>query len=268
MNSDVNIEQDLGGQNMVIKMGIFGKMNYKVINVIDTIYDIEVKYASLGMKMDMSGNSIAFSSDSADPNDMFSKVMKAMTDKAFMLKMNKKWKILEVKNTENLYNALNEFAGLSAEQKQQLKDQLAESYGENAFKGNLEMSSAIFPSVPVAKGDSWKTKTALRAKMAMDIENTFTLKEITDTYYIITSNAKIFPDAKADFVKSNGIDIKYNLNGTMNAEIKIDKKTGWIINGTYTQSLNGSNTIKAGEKIPEDMVIPMKMTNKMVYSNN
>jgi hypothetical protein len=268
MNSDLSITQDLEGQSIVIKMNVFGKMSYKVTNIIDTIYDMEVKYESLGMKMDMQGNTISYSSENTTSSDQINKIMRLMTTKSFIIRMSKKGKIVEVKNIGNLFDVFNGFTGITDAQKQELKAMMAESYGETTFKGNVEMSSAIFPSTPVAKGESWKTKTKIQSKMSMDIENTFTLKEITDSYYILTSSAKLTPDPKADFVVSNGIEMKYNLTGTMTGEIKIDKKTGWTISGSYDQNLNGITTIKASEKIPGGMELPMKMTNKMSIANN
>jgi hypothetical protein len=267
MTSDAVITQDLNGQSMIIKMGIDGKMNYKVTEVMDTIYTIEVGYESLGFKMEMQGASMSYSSKNT--NDMFGKMLNAMTKKSFTIKMNRKGKVIEVKNVDNLFNAIfDELGELSEQQKAQFKAQLAESYGESSFKGNLEMSMAIFPAVPVAKGESWNTQTGIRSKMAMNITNTFTLKEITDTYYLLTCTSKLSPDSKAGFTQSNGMDMKYNLTGTMNGEIKIDKKTGWVISSSYEQNLSGATTIKPNTSPSNEMVIPMKMANKMTFSNN
>ncbi|WP_449435599.1 DUF6263 family protein [Pedobacter steynii] len=39
--------------------------------------------------------------------------------------------------------------------------------------------------------------------------------------------------------EANGLPIKYNLAGTMNSLVKIDKKTGWIVEGKISQSIKG-----------------------------
>ena len=69
---------------------------------------------------------------------MTSKILKNMTNQKFSLKMNKSGKVLEIKGVDNLYSNL--FAGvegISQEEKDQITDQMKNSFGEESFKSNI-----------------------------------------------------------------------------------------------------------------------------------
>ena len=140
------INQNINGQEVKINMSIIGKMSYKVIDIVTSIYDIEVKFKSLSMIMKLPNGDMEFSSDKNDNNDIFSRILGLMKDKSFYIKMTKTGKINEVKGIENLFTEIFEsFPNLTEAQKLQIRKQIEKSYGEKAFKRNFEMTSAIFP---------------------------------------------------------------------------------------------------------------------------
>ncbi len=266
MVADMLTGQNAGGQEITIKMQISGKTAYKVLNVIDSIYDIEVKYESLAMKMEMPSGGMIMDSEKENPEDVFSKVLAVMKNHPFQIKISKSGKVIDVKNIENLFNAFNDFPDLPAVQKEQIKKQLSDSYGEKSFKNNLEMSMSIFPAKPVSKGDRWTIKSQFESVSSAKTETTYELKEITSDYYLLTSVAKITTSDNDNYVERNGIQMKSDLNGSSNAEIKIDKKTGWIISSKTNQQISGSTTIKGNDMIPGGMTLPMKMNNIITIS--
>lgn len=266
MIANMSIEQNAGGQEVAIKMQISGKTTYKVLNVIDSIYDIEVKYESLAMKMDMPGGGMTMDSEKENPENVFSKVLTAMKKYPFQIKISKSGKVIEVKNIENLFSVFNDFPELPTAQKEQLKKQLSESYGEKSFKNNLEMSLSIFPAKPVSKGEQWTVKGKFESVSSAEMETTYELKEIASDYYLLTSVAKITTSNKDIYVDINGMQMKTDRNGSSSAELKIDKKTGWIISSKTNQQISGSTTIKGNDAIPGGMTLPMKMNSIITIS--
>ena len=124
---------------------IFGKMTYKVLDIVNSIYEMEVRYESLSMKMNLPNGEAEFNSENNDDKDIYSSILSKMTNKPFLVKMTKTGKINEVKNIESIFeNVFENFPQLTDMQKQQIKNQFIQSYGEKAFKGNIEMCSAIF----------------------------------------------------------------------------------------------------------------------------
>lgn len=263
--SNMTITQNISGQQMNMTMAVGGKMVFKVVNSNDSIFDIDVRYESLSMKMGMPNGTMEFSSDKQDEKDVFSTVLGSMRNKSFMVRMDKYGKVKEVKNIDTLFSGFFEkFPQISNEQKQVISDQIKQAYGTKTFKGNLEMTSAIFPEHPVAIGDPWVTKTTMTMSGAdVNLESNYKLKEVHPDYYLISGSSKLVTDNKGKFVQTNGMPVKYEMTGTMTTEIKVDRKTGWIIDSKTSQALNGAMEIKDNPKVPGGMFIPMMINNEM-----
>jgi len=210
---------------------------------------------------------LEFSSEKNDEKDIFSTILSAMKNKPFLVKMTKTGKVNEVKNIESVFSGIFEkFPQLTDIQKQQIQSQLMQAYGEKAFKGNLEMCSAIFPDFQVSKGDKWIIKTKLESGMAANMETTYELKEVNDSYCLLSGTSRIESADKDAYIQSNGMPLKYDMSGTMSSEIKINRKRGWIIESKINQALKGTAQVKDNPQMPGGMTIPMTMNNEMTIT--
>lgn len=265
--SNAAITQSLNNQQVNMNMNIVGKMAYKVIEIRDSVYDMEVTYQSLSMKMDLPNGIMEFSSEKNDEFDIFSRLLTLIKNKPFLVVMTNSGKILEVKNIESIFSGLfDQFPQLNDAQKQQVKDQLMQAYGEKAFKGNLEMVSAIFSESPVSKGDKWIIKTQLESGMSANMETNYELKEIDDTKIVIAGDAKIETADKEAYIQTNGMPLRYDLKGTMISGITLNRKTGWIVEAKVDQNISGTAQIQANPQMPGGMIIPMNMKNSMTMT--
>jgi len=97
---------------------------------------------------------------------------------------------------------------------------------------------------------------------------TFELKQKDATFNLITAFSTIGPKKSGQTTEMNGMPAEYNLNGTSEWILKVDSKTGWIIEGQTKQSLSGNVQIKDNPKLPGGMEIPLKVNNEAKYSGN
>ncbi len=270
MNCNMTVSQKVNDQNIDIDMSIKGNITYNVTDIKDNNFHIDVQYNSLSMTMNMPTGPVEFSSTKKGDDDMMSNVFKALTKKPFIIIMSKAGKVIEVKNIDKAFDEiLDSFSQLNRQQKKQIKDQLAQSFGEKSFKNNLEMSSAIFPDHFVSLGEKWVISSKLESGMSADIETTYELAEVNETSYVITGISIIKSISNTEYqLSSNGMEMKYDLKGDMTSRIKIHKNSGWTIESTIVQNIEGITFIKPSEKMPEGMKIPMKMTNEMTLSEN
>lgn len=268
MQSSSNIEQDIKGQKVSINLTISGQIAFKVTNLNDTIYDISVSYHQLAMLMKLPNRDVSFNSDNKDENDIFSQLLSAIIDKPFFIKMTTLGRIVEVKNIDSIFEeALDKFTKLSETQKQQMMGQLMQAFGEKSFKGNFEMITAIYSNNPVEKGDTWTTKTNLETGMAATLITTFELKDKVENYNLIIGNGNIETLNKDAYTQVNGMPAKYNLTGTLNSSLKVDNKTGWIIEGKIKELISGTVEIKDNPNLPGGMSIPMSISAENTYSS-
>lgn len=268
-NSKATIIQEVNGQKMNMVMTIKGTMTFLVKDITENGYNMDAKFEELSMSMQMPQGLMEFSSEKNDANDIFSTILGAMKDKAFGITMSKTGKITDVKNVEALWStAINTFDQLSEMQKEQIKAQIMKAYGGEALKGNIEMVTAIYPDSPVNRGDKWTINTKLESGMSANMTTDYEFAELTSEYALIKGKSTIVTADKDAYIESNGMPMKYDLTGSMDSEIKVDKNTGWIIEATINQKIEGDTYIKENPQLPNGMKIPMTMINDMVITNN
>jgi len=261
MTANTSIIQTIGSQQMDTKIMILGQLEYKVKDIQNEMYDMEVSYKSLEMSLSLSAGTQQWSSDKNDESDIMSTILAAMIDRPFGIRLTKAGKVLEVKNIEALFaHIFDKFPQLSEAQQEQLKAQLMKSYGEKAFKGNLEMSLAIFPDVPVTPGDSWLINTQLESTIDAKISTTYTFSDMQNAYYTIRGVSDMKTVDSETYFETNGMSIKYDLTGSMVSEIKVSSQTGWVNESVVEQKMSGTAYILDGPKTPGGLEMPMAFT--------
>src|SRR6202012_3577786 len=149
------ISQTFSGQSMSYGISISAKTAFKVTDIKDTVYNMEVTYKSIGMKIQSPGGNMDFNSEKSDGADPASKILSAMVDKPFLVSISKTGRVLSVKNIEAIMTSVFSGVQMDTAQKAQLKGQFMQSFGEQSFKGNMEQTLAIYPKNKVSKGDKW-----------------------------------------------------------------------------------------------------------------
>lgn len=259
-SATLTITEEIPGQTQVISTVISGKMAHKVIAIRDSIYEMEVTYKSLSMHMDLpGGKSLNMNTDVDDGNNLFTKVMRSILEKPFIVVINKKAQVLEVRNTEALYSDITKNIPQATEvQKAQFKSQMEQSFGEKAFRGTFQDAFAVFPVAAVGLNDRWAANTSIESMISIGIKTTYTLQEITDKAYQIHGDAVVSSPANPEFKQLNGMPIRYvNLSGTTTSDIKLDKTTGWVNQSKVTKLIKGTVEIKDNPTIPGGTTFPI-----------
>jgi molybdopterin-binding protein len=84
---------------------------------------------------------------------------------------------------------------------------------------------------------------------------------------LLQGNATVQTADKDAYVESNGMPMRYDLNGTVTSAIKLDRTTGWVIESRITQDMKGRADIKANDQLPEGLTIPMVIHSESVIRN-
>ncbi len=265
----ITTDQEFDGQKMNISMMMSGTMSFLVKEATSSAYTMDAAFDSLKMTMQLPQGEMIFDSESKDENDIFSKMFSAIIGQPFKVVMNPVGEVVNVKEVEDLWGKMiDQFDEIPQAQREQLKAQLLKAFGEKALKGNIEMVTAIYPDHAVNKGDTWIVHTNIETGMAAKIKTNYEFVETTDAYAVIKGTSSIKTEDKDAYIQTNGMDIKYDLTGTMTSVIKVDKHTGWIIESTINQEIAGDTYIKENPQIPNGMKIPMRMHSKMIITNH
>ncbi|MDR6940478.1 DUF6263 family protein [Mucilaginibacter pocheonensis] len=267
-NATSTIKQTINGQVNNIELNITGNTSFKVLNADDSLYYMEVNYKSLSMKMQLPNGPVNINSQKNDPSDIMSSILGALVNKPFTAIFTKSGKIKSVENIENMISSvLDGFPQVQGPQKDQIKAQFIQSFGAKAIKGSIELATAVFPETPVSKNDKWTINTTLESAMTAKVTTVYQLTDITPTSFIIHGDANIATNANDDFKRVNDMPMKYNMTGTMTADIIADKITGWISESKTKQTISGTVEIKDNPKIPGGVTFPMSVINASVTTD-
>jgi uncharacterized protein DUF6263 len=256
----LTIDEDINGQKLDINSTISAVMSFKVLGKSGSDYDLLCAYTEMGMTMKTPDGDVSFSSvKPADEKDVFSKILKNMINHQFHVTMQENGMIKEVKGIDSLWsNLMNDFPDLDETKKIQIVDQLKQSYGENSVRGNMEQLTAIFPDKKVNINDQWQNTVQLKTTMTGQQVNHFRLTAYNAQFAEIENHGDIKTNDTETQV--NGMAAVYHLSGPTDSKIKIDTKTGWIIEAEIHQDLKGNVEIKDNPKIPGGITIPMELT--------
>ncbi len=257
------ITQTINGMEQVITMEITGGMDFHVNEKLGDRYSMSASYSSLTIKMNSPMGEMVFSSES-EGVDIFSIMMKAIVGKEFIVEMSRAGTISKIENLDVIFRGMLEsFPELPEPQKEQVLAQIEQAYGEKAFKGNIEMITAIFPNKKVKIGNSWENSVKLESGMSGLMNNTFTLTGVSSDAIFIEGTSQISTENKDAYIEANGMPTRYNLTGTMRTSYKLDPQSNWIIEGKIEQEISGEVQIKDNPNLPGGMTIPMVMKNEM-----
>ncbi|SDD60316.1 hypothetical protein SAMN05216464_10236 [Mucilaginibacter pineti] len=262
------IQQTMNGQVNNINIAINGTTSFKVLNADDSLYYMEVNYKSLGMKMQMAGSNANFDSNKSDSTDIMSSILKGLVNKPFTAIITKSGKIKSVENAEKMISSvLDGFPQIQGAQKEQVKTQFLKSFGSEAIKTSLEMSTAVFPEKAVAKNEKWTIVNNIETTMTAKVSTVYQLTDVSPTSYIIHGDGAIVTDNATGYKQISGMPMQYNMKGTSTADIKADKVTGWITEAKIKQQISGTVNIKDNPQVPGGASFPMTVTNETITTD-
>ncbi|MFI5139212.1 MAG: DUF6263 family protein [Sphingobacteriales bacterium] len=252
------IVQSMSGKENKVDLTASFKMAFKVADISDSAYNMEVSYQSIAMKIQMADTTIDMDSKKSSALDLPSSIMAAMMNHPFNITLSKSGKVTSVENIQKMINTVFDgFPKIDTAKKQQFKKQFTESFGAGSFKDVLEMGTAIFPTAAVGKNDTWTINTVAASPAKANVATTYQLVDVTGDFYQIHGDGTLVSDKDVKAAAINGLSMKYNLNGTSLIDIKVSKDTGWISEVNLRQLMSGNIEIADNPKAPGGMTIPM-----------
>lgn len=270
------ITQSTPGRENKVNLALSFVLAFKVTGITDTIYTMEAHYVSIDMMIHMGDTSVTMSSEqkpaaggTSKKLDTASLLMAAMVNKPFGIALSVKGKILSVKNLDNIITgAFANFSLIDPSKKELIKNQFMQSFGEGAFKGILETGIAIFPGYAVAKNDKWTVNSTLSAPATVNVKTVYRLADVTADILVVHGEGIIAPDESKKPGVTNNMAMKYNLNGGLVTDIKIDRQTGWLSELKVQQLMEGNIVIKDSPETPGGMTIPMMLKTDVITTGN
>lgn len=247
--------QVINGAPQDVTTTVTTKSDYIVTDIIDGIYQIDIKIHNLSNTTKTAMGNQVIDSDGAESNPM-NRLFSNMIKYPIKVTMNNKGEILTFDNSAQLKN-MTEGIEMPELQLAQIEAAMVEQMSAEKQMVNYSLITNILPDNEVKEGDTWKNELTINSVTQFDTTTTYKLESVTDDYYIITAQAKIQSpeDSQMDMM---GLKAKVDLAGPLTASYTLDKKTGWLKKGKTEQRLDGSMTVEKSEMMPQEMKITMK----------
>lgn len=198
------------GQQMEIKQNQTINYTYKVLDVKDGNYQMEINIDRIQVSSSSMGQEMNIDTDSEAKDEITNQTRKVVNQKITQ------W-------VDSKYNPIGELEG--------------EAVDDLVKKGvvSMAMSPAFFPAEPIAQGESFTVSRPLFTGDNADeqYEGVVTLVAVSDTDYTFRANGTTTATVEGLVIEGNAID-----------NIVLDRKTGMIKNTFSTMALKGSGNVQ------------------------
>ncbi|MBM1107598.1 hypothetical protein JQC67_15690 [Aurantibacter crassamenti] len=238
------ITQELDGASHVLTNSIDGILQFKVIEVNESDYKIELSFEDLNMKMNSSiqGDIMNVRAKEVVEGDMQSMMFNSLLGNPVNMILSQTGEIIEVIGGDKLVNNMVAKAGIEDEfTLNMMKTSLDKEFGSEALSDSYEQMTFIYSKEQVKVGDTWNNEFSGK----LNAKNTWTLTALTDETTSITGVAEVIMNIEEPA-------LTMNLSGNQNSEVITNSTTGFIKKMTVEGLAEGSSTMVqlADQKIP------------------
>lgn len=212
----------------------------------------EIKMQGMEMKFDSNDES-----DAPLANPQF-QILKAMVNQSVSTQLSPQGKVLEINGVDKLREQM------AGEGNAQLAQMVKASITDASVKQIFDGAIIEFPEKNLNANDSWTDSKSIEAQYTLNTISTYTVDEIasSEVNLLLSSTLATVPGNKSTI---QGMDVTYNLFGTINGTVTIDKKNGYVTASVMEQNINGSfSGDMMGQKLDVPMSIYSKVTTKKI----
>ncbi|MEO9887791.1 MAG: DUF6263 family protein [Balneola sp.] len=253
---DQSISQTIMGQsqNSDSDQGYGIKMT--VIDIEDGNYSIKMVYNSIMINQPMVGLSYDSETATTEPTGP-AKAIASVLDKELNFTLGKDGVISNITGFEALLDSMVANMGITDEnQASAFKAQMSAQYNSQTIEDQLNRTLIVFPNKELNKGDTWSEDQSITTPFALNIQTTYELAGYDNDTATLNITSDIFTEGGE--MSMNGATMTPDLTGVQSGTIKVDRKTGLILESNMEQLISGLLNITS----PQEMEIPMEITGK------
>lgn len=266
--SDQNINMEIMGLQVKVKILLRFGQEFTVENVEGDISTIRATYKDVSIKVDMvsGANPIPpIEYDSENPtkaNDPVSRIFSTLRGESFVMKITSSGKITEVTGLAEIMEKIKASAGTG------INPQMEAMFNEGTIRQGMEIMFGIYPDDAVTVGDEWTKKHEFSTGINFDVSSTFKLKSRSDRISTLEVKGTIKSQPGSSMPGMEMMQMTVIMNGITEGTLQISEDTGWIQGGTLTQTITGSVEMSSPVNPSQTMTMPMDIFIKTTYSSN
>jgi hypothetical protein len=236
---DQDMQQEMSGQKMSSKMNF--AYSLEVTDDVGGVKTLKTTYDRIAMSMSSPNGDINIDTDHpsadtaslANPMQMMGGMFNALKGKSFIMKVDAEGNITEVSGLNELVQSMVANMPVEEKMKPMMLQMFSAQFNEESMKQSFANAFNIFPGKPVKVGDTWEKKNAMKGMANMDMNTTYTVRDIKGDTVTLDSRSKLN---------------SANISGEQTGTYRIDAGTGLVTEGTFEQKFGEpANMISKGK---------------------
>jgi Family of unknown function (DUF6263) len=265
-NADISILQEVNGQKINVSSVIGGDISIEILEVNTEGYRIAMRYQRFTMKIGVAGKLVEVDTDDESNTELMTNLLKGMIDVPIYSTMTRKGEMSNFENMDELFTSCLDRLGPDIDEaaKQKAMEQMKTTLNPKTLAASFTQITNIFPDSPVALGQLWKKKYTIEQGMALSSKAIYKLEKVTDEFLLISGTSELQNAKSAQMNVTSGGTMEMNMAGTSVTVMKLDRKTGWILEGEVRMNMSGENTYTESST-REVYKIPMVLNSTITY---
>lgn len=141
------------------------------------------------------------------------------------------------------------------------KHVVKEQFDEDALSSQIQNSLAIFPDTNVSIGDTWKVDQSITSPFPMRVISSYLLTDYDDDFAYLSVKSEMDSDETSP-MENAGITMNISISGEQSGTIKVDRKTGMMVESFLKQMASGTIEMIS----PEAMTWPIKLETEVIVT--
>ena len=260
-NMHTTMVQKVMGIDQEIMMDMLIQLEAEVISRHNNVYTISYTYDRLRISTKSAMFVVEMDTEGAPGPD--NQMMSVLIGKPFTVEMDQQGRILSVTGLGKIIDATDSIPGIDSLRREQFRNSLKESFGEEAFRRSLEQSMVYYPAYPVKTGETWSYDfTTSSSNITLIMHNLATLITAGRNSYLVRINSTIQTPLN-DTVNMGGNKGAISMTGRQIAEVQIASSPGLPVESNTSQDISGKLILFDVPGSDENIEVPMTMTTKV-----
>jgi hypothetical protein len=251
---EIKTSQTIMGHKTVLQQTIGMGFDMRVSNVSDDgVASVQTTFADIHFRQATDNNQTAFAYDSRHPPEPLPPAaagIAALKGLSFTVKLKPDGTVAGIEGVDRMVSlmekAIRKRGGPMADV---LLESMKKQYNDESLSQQFQSITGFYPDRPVDVGDTWSHSASINLGIGMKQAVSYTLASFNDQTATIAVKGHI-NSKPAESLDAGQLSMSFDITGTHHGEIKLDRKTGWVIESRLKTLAEGNYSMQAaaGEK--------------------
>jgi len=259
------VEQEFMGIRYNTQMEITTVMQIEVVGKdADLSYFLSASYQRMDIRVVNLNINMEVSTESVVPGDSLSAILQTLRGKMFQVILTNKGEISQISGLDEMIIETIEPSNLPEVEKFEFTRNLIQSIGKEALMDYYRNTGSYYPEYAVKVSDQWNYRVnVMKSGIPMELTSNIRMKEISKNTAFMLSESII--NTRNDY---SGQEIQqatnpvFKLTGNEISEVKMDIRTGLILESIVSQNVTGVIRAPAEDNPEQVMTIPFKIISR------